>query len=165
MPRVLVGGVGYRWLRDASFGLVAIDQLATMTWPDTIRIEDLGYGAIYAAQDIGAAAPPYDRLILIAGQERGREPGRLYRYDWLPYDRDPAEVQARMREAGAGVIDLDHLLVIGHYFRHLPSLVSLFEVEPLETHGGEGLSLAATALLPAVIEMVCQEAMTAVAAS
>ena len=154
---MLIGGVGYRWLRDASFGLVVSDRLATMTWPDRIRVDDLGYGAIYAGQDIAAFAP--DRLILLAGHERGREPGRLYRYQWQPVTCEAEELQARIREAGAGVIDLDHLLLIAHHFKQLPPSVSLFEVEPVEKAGGEALSPAVAELVPSVIRVVREEAL------
>ena len=153
----LIGGVGYRWMRDASFGLVVSDKLAAMPWPETVEVADLGYGAIYAGQDIAAARP--ERLILLAGHERGREPGRLYRYQWQPAPCDDEELQARIREAGAGVIDLDHLLIIAHYFGQLPPLVSLFEVEPVETQGGVGLSPAVAALVPSVIRAVREEAL------
>ena len=156
--RTLIGGVGYRWLGDASFGLLASDRLAEMAWPAGIRVEDLGYGALYAAQDIAAAAP--DRLILLAGHERGREPGRLYRYRWQPAACDEEELQARIREAGAGVIDLDHLLLIGNYFKQLPPSVLLFEVEPLQTDDGEALSQPVAALVPAVVRMVREEALS-----
>jgi hypothetical protein len=78
--RVLIGGVGYRWCGDASFGLVATDELAPMPWRDGVRVEDLGYGALHAAMDLADADPPYERVILIGATERCRQPGRLYRF-------------------------------------------------------------------------------------
>lgn len=153
-PRILIGGVGYRWMGDASFGLVASDELARLDWPGEIEVADLGYGAIYVAQDLGDAQPPYDRLILLAGMERGRTPGAIYAHWWTPARPDSEELQARIREAGAGVIDLDHLLAIGHYFDALPAEVFVVEFEPVDTTGGEELSPRATALLPRVLAWV-----------
>ena len=157
--RVLIGGVGYRWLRDASFGLVATDELARQAWPPGVEVADLGYGALYVAQDLGDASPPYDRLILLAAVERGRAPGRVFRERWSGAPFDPDDLQARIREAGAGVIDLDHLLAIAHYFGALPDDVVLVEVEPVETSGGEALSPAGAALLPEVLELARREAL------
>ncbi len=137
--RVLIGGVGYRWQRDASFGPVAADVLAGQRWPAGVRVEDLGYGALYVAQDLADAAPPYDRLILVSGTARGREPGSLHRYPYrqpLPPDD---EVQARVREAGAGVIDVDHLLIIAHRLGALPPDVEVIEFEPVDA--GPGIEL------------------------
>jgi hydrogenase maturation protease len=159
-PRVLVGGVGYRWMRDASFGVVASDELGRLDWPPGVEVADLGYGAIYAAQDIADLRP--DRLVLIAGVERGRESGMLYGYAYPTPDTEhpaPDEVQARIREAGAGVIDLDHLLVIAAHLDALPSEVVLVELEPVESTWGDGLSEAAAARLPEAIELVRREAL------
>ena len=157
--RVLIGGVGYRWLRDASFGLVASDELARLEWPPGIEVADLGYGALYVAQDLADAQPPYQRVILLAGVARGRTPGRIYRYQWEGALPDAEEIQARVREAGAGVIDLDHLLVIAQHFGALPDDVVAIEVEPVDATGGDELSPAVADLLPQVIELVRREAL------
>lgn len=156
-PRVLIGGVGYRWSGDASFGLVAADEMARQTWPPGIEIADLGYGALYVAQDLADARPPYDRLILIVGVERGREPGRIYRSRWEKKTVSAEELQARIREAGAGVVDLDHLLLIADYFAALPQDVELIELEPLDTCTGERLSPAAAERLAEVTALVRDE--------
>lgn len=158
-PRVLIGGVGYRWQRDASFGLVAGDALARLAWPPGVEVADLGYGAIFVAQDVADARPPYGRLILLAGTARGRPPGRLYRSRWDGPPADAEEIQARIREAGAGVIDLDHLLVIARHFGALPPEVILIEVEPVDAAGGEDLSPAVAALLPDALALARREAL------
>jgi hydrogenase maturation protease len=155
--RVIIGGVGYRWQRDGSFGLAASDELARLEWPDWVEVADLGYGAIYAAQDIGDARP--QRLILLAAAVRDREPGRLYTYAWTPTAVPPEEIQARIYEAGAGVIDLDHLLIIGRQFDTLPPDVLLIELEPVDLAGGEELSPEAATLLPQAIAIARREAL------
>ena len=59
-----------------------------------------------------------------------------------------------MREAGAGVVEIEHLLVVAQHFGALPKDVRILELE----HGGatarEALSSEAEAMLPAVIERV-----------
>jgi hydrogenase maturation protease len=157
--RVLIGGVGYRWQGDASFGLVASDELARREWPPGIEVADLGYGAIYVAQDLLDARPPYDRVILLAGMERGREPGRIYRCQWRDALPAEAEIQARVQEAGAGVVDVDNLLVIAQYFRALPDDVVLVELEPVDLAAGDALSAAVSSLMPAALDFVRREAL------
>jgi Ni,Fe-hydrogenase maturation factor len=161
MTRVLIGGVGYRWQGDASFGLAASDALARESWPDSVEVADLGYGALYVTQDLSDAHPPYTRLVLLAGVGRGRTPGALYRGEWQPPIATPAEVQERVREAGAGVIDLDHLLVIASYFGALPADVVTLEFEPIDLAGAD-LSPAAAALLPEVLARARSEALAPV---
>ncbi|MBI3966219.1 MAG: hydrogenase maturation protease [Chloroflexi bacterium] len=163
-PRVLIGGVGYRWLRDASFGVVASDELTRLEWPPGVDVMDLGYGAIYAAQDIGDAEPPYDRVVLLAGVTRGREPGRVYCGQWQPTYPDAEELQERIREAGAGVIDLDHLLAIAQHFGALPHDVVTVELEPVEAESGDGLSPEAAARLPEAIDLVRAEVLRSLVA-
>ena len=158
--RVLIGGVGYRWTGDASIGLIASDALAGLEWPPGTEVADLGYGAIYASQDLADAQPPYGRVILLGGVTRGREPGRIYRYRWDGALPDAEEIQARVYEAGAGVIDLDHLLVIAGYFGALPDDVVIIEVEPVDV-SGDGLSQDAAELLPQVLELARREALAA----
>lgn len=157
--QVLIGGVGYRWQGDASVGLVASDTLARLDWPAGIKIEDLGYGAIYVAQDLAQADPPYQRLILLAGLERGRPPGRIYHYAWQGALPDDEEVQARIREAGAGVIDLDHLLVIAQRLEALPEEVIVFEIEPVDASPAEELSPQVANLLPELTDLVKEAAL------
>ncbi|GIV97358.1 MAG: hypothetical protein KatS3mg057_2015 [Herpetosiphonaceae bacterium] len=157
--RVLIGGVGYRWHGDASLGLIASDELAQLNWESGIEVSDLGYGALYVAQDLADAQPPYDRLILLGAVERGREPGRIYRYRWKGLLPDVNEIQARIFEAGAGVIDLDHLLVIAQFFKALPDDVVVLEVEPVDVTRGEMLSSEMAEMLPALIALACQEAL------
>lgn len=164
MGRVLIGGVGYRWQRDASFGVAASDALAEQEWPECVEVMDLGYGAIYVAQDLLHADPPYDRLILLAGVERGREPGGLYRSRWEGELPDAEELQELMREAGAGILDLSHLLFIAMHFQALPREVILIELEPVDSSIGDELSPLGTRRLEEALELTRREALTPVGA-
>lgn len=142
--RVLIGGVGYRWMRDGSFGLAVSDALSRETWPDDVEVADLGYGALYVALDLLDKQPPLDRLVLIAATVRERPPGQLTVTRWAAASESADDLLARVREAGAGVIDLDHLLAIGHHHGALPNEVTCIELEPVELSGGDALSDVAT---------------------
>jgi hydrogenase maturation protease len=157
--RVLIGGVGYRWFGDQSFGLLAGDTLAGLDWPPGVEVADLGYGALHVALDLADADPPYERVVLIAVTERGREPGRLYRFRHDGATPDTEQVQARLYEAAAGVIDLDHLLVIGRHLGALPDDVVAVELEPRPGSTGDRLSPQAQALLPRAVELARREAL------
>lgn len=150
----VVAGVGYRWQGDLSFGPVVVDALSELDLAVGVRSLDLGYGAIYAAQDVADLNPPCDRLVLIAGTVRERPQGRLYEFMWdgaLPSDEI---VQALIREAGAGVIHIDHLLVVGTFLGALPRNVYVIEAEPTAARHGEHLSPALGALVPTVVNKI-----------
>ena len=148
----LIGGVGYRWQRDASFGVVAADAMARLSWPAHVSVADLGYGAIYAAQDI--ADGHYERMVLVAAAQRGRSRGEIYRYRYTPPALPPEEIQESIREAGAGVVHVDHLLIVAAQFGALPPEVNVFELEPDDTGPGIELSPRASERLADVIALV-----------
>ncbi len=162
--RVLIGGVGYHWFGDASFGLVAAAELARMEWPAGVDVLDLDYGAFYVAMDIRDADPPYERVILLAAVERGREPGRLYRSRWDGLLPDAEEIHERMLEAGAGIVDLDHLLVIAGHFQALPPDVVTIEIDPTDTTGADALSATGRDLLAEAVALVRDEVLAPIAA-
>lgn len=163
-PRVLIGGVGYWWQRDGSFGLLAIDALARLEWPPNVRLEKLDYGAIYLSQDLLDVDPPYDRLVLIAGVEAGREKGSLHLRRWTPTPVEPDKLQLLMYGAGSGLVDLEHLLPVAHHFGALPDEVIVIELEMVDPAGGEGLSPEAEARLPELAEVVRAAALASAAA-
>ena len=150
--RVLVGGVGYRNLRDGSLGPYVADTLADRAG-DGIEVEDLSYGPVALSHNLHER-PPYDRLVLVAAVERGRAPGTVERYRWdgaLP-SRD--EIQERVAEAVTGVISLDNLLIVCGALGGLPDDVRVVEVEPADEGWGEGFSAAVEERVPEVLESV-----------
>ena len=150
--RVLVGGVGYRNLRDGSLGNFVADTLAERA-ADGIEVEDLSYGPVAVSHNLHDR-PPYDRLVLVAAVGRGRAPGTVERYRWDGVLPPPDEIQDRVAEAVTGVISLDNLLVVCGTFGGLPDDVRVIEVEPADEGWGEGFSADIEARLPEVLEAV-----------
>jgi hydrogenase maturation protease len=149
---VLVGGIGYRNLRDGSIGLHVIERLADRAG-DGIEVEDVSYHPVGLSQNL-QERPDYDRIVLVGAVARGREPGTVtaYRWDrWLPADD---EVQARVSEAVTGVISLDNTLIVCGALGGLPSEVRVVEVEPASQDWGEELSPQIEERLPEIVEAV-----------
>lgn len=150
--RVLVGGVGYRNLRDDSVGPWVADMLAERAG-DGVEVEDLSYGPVAVSHNL-RERPPYDRLVVAAAVRRGRAPGTVERYRWRGALPAPEEIQERVAEAVTGVISLDNLLVVCGAFGGLPEDVRVVEVEPGDEGWGERFSPAVEAALPEVLEAV-----------
>jgi hydrogenase maturation protease len=150
--RVLIGGVGYRNLRDESLGPYLADLLAERA-DDGVEVEDLSYGPVAVSHAL-RERPPYDRLVLVSAVRRGRSEGVIESYRWRrpPLSRD--EIQARVAEAVTGVISLDNLLIVCSALGGLPEDVRVVEVEPGPECWGEGFSPAIEARLAEVIEAV-----------
>jgi hydrogenase maturation protease len=150
--RVLVGGVGYRFLRDGALGPHLADTLASRATVD-IDVEDLGYHPIGFTQNL-QARPPYDRIVLVGAVARGREPGTVSAYRWDHALPSQKEIQARVSEAVTGVISLDNLLIVTEAFGAFPDDVRVVEAEPADENWGEGFSPQLEAKLPEIEEMV-----------
>jgi hydrogenase maturation protease len=148
--RILVGGVGYRHLRDMSVGPFVADTLAPR---DGIEVEDVSYHPVGLSQNL-QERPAYARVVLVGATERGRPPGTVTAYRWdgrLP-SRD--EVQARVSEAVTGVISLDNTLIVCGALGGLPEDVRVVEVEPEDQGWGDGFSPTIERRLPEVVEAV-----------
>jgi hydrogenase maturation protease len=152
---ILIAGIGYRNLRDMSVGPLLVDRLQQDDWPPGIDVKDLSYSPITMLHDFDDW-PPYDRVILLAGVRRNRQPGGVYCYPWEHQRADTDEVQARVAEALMGVISLDNLLIIATYFGKLPRDVVVIEVEAADAGWGEGFTLAVEKALPQVLETIWQ---------
>jgi hydrogenase maturation protease len=148
--RVLVGGVGYRNLRDGSVGPWFADRLQSR---NGVEVEDVSYHPVGFSQNL-EDREPYDRIVLVAGVSRGRPAGTVEAYRWDGSLPPPEEIQARVAEAVTGVISLDNLLVVCGAFGALPDDVRVVEVEPADEGWGEGFSPEVEARLADIEEAV-----------
>ena len=141
--RVIVGGVGYRNLRDHSVGVEIADRLEAQTWPDDVVVEDISYNPIAVVQRLEDEPPErrFERAVVIGAVERdGRRPGTVTAYRWdgvLPRDE---EIHRAVTEAVTGVIALDNTLVVARHFGGLPDEIVVVEVQPAVHEFGDALS-------------------------
>lgn len=150
--RVLVAGVGYRFLRDNALGVYITDTLGPQA-ANGVEFEDLGYHPVGFTQNL-SERPDYDRIVFVGAVDRGRAPGTVtaYRYDHvLPPDK---EVQERVGDSVTGSISLDNLIVISEAFKALPDDVWVVEVQPADETWGDGFSDEIEAKLPEITETV-----------
>ena len=148
--RVLVGGVGYRFLRDGSVGPWVTEQLAPRA-TDEVEVEDLSYHPIGFVHNLQERVP-YDRLVLVGAVRRGRTAGSVAAYRWGGALPPPDEIQARVSEAVTGVISLENLLIVSAALGELPRDVRVVEVEPADEGWGEGFSPEVEEKLSEVVE-------------
>ena len=150
--RVLVGGVGYRFLRDGSIGPWLTDRWEGRT-DNGMEVEDLSYHPVGLTQNL-QDREPYDRIVLVGSQPRGRAPATIEAYRWDGALPDAEEIQRRVSEAVTGVISLDNLLIVCGALGGFPEDVRVVEVEPADEGWGEGFSPEIEARLADVEEAV-----------
>ena len=144
--RAVIGGVGYRNLRDHSLGIVMSDELEALANPPALQVEDLCYGPVAVAQWLLDEANVNRAVFITAiGREDGRSPGTICVYRWdhvLPSDDI---IQRCVVDAVTGVILLDNTLVVVEWMGALPAETIVIEVEPLEHAFGDEMSPAVAA--------------------
>ena len=150
MSRILIAGIGYRNLRDHSFGVVLVEALALQPWPDGVSVEDLSYNPIAVVQRLQdePTASRFD-LAIVAGvlQRPGRPAGTLAVYRWDNALPDADAIHESITEAVTGIIAFDNTLIVGRHFEALPATVVAVELEP-EAHGnGDALTASAASAL------------------
>ncbi|HZW90884.1 MAG TPA: hypothetical protein VFF12_17525, partial [Myxococcaceae bacterium] len=74
--RVIVGGVGYRNLRDHSIGVAVADRLEGRAWTGEVVVEDLSYNPIAVLQRLEDEPPErrFTRAVMVGAVERGTRP-------------------------------------------------------------------------------------------
>ena len=166
--RAVIGGVGYRNLRDHSLGIVMSDELEAFAQPPNLLVEDLCYGPVAVAQWFldEAREAPITRAVFITaiGRDDGRPPGTISAYRWdhaLPSDD---EIQRCVVDAVTGVILLDNTLIVVEWMGALPDDTIVIEVQPLEHAFGDEMSPAVAATYAEVrrvaLEFATNEAST-----
>ena len=84
--RTVIGGVGYRNLRDHSLGIVLSDELEPEAQPPSLLVEDLCYGPVAVGQWLldEARDAPITRAVFVTAvaREDGRAPGTISVYRW-----------------------------------------------------------------------------------
>lgn len=132
--RSLLGGIGYRNLRDHSVGVVATDHLQCRDWPAHVSVEDLSYNPIAVVQRLEDEPPDrrFARVVVVGAPSRPgfRAAGAVTAYRWDGVLPPPEGVQAAVTEAVTGVIALDNTLIVSRHFKALPYEVVVVEVEP-----------------------------------
>jgi Ni,Fe-hydrogenase maturation factor len=161
--RTVIGGVGYRNLRDHSLGIMLSDELEAEARPPDLLVEDLCYGPVAVGQWLldEARAAPIARAVFVTAvaREDGRPPGTICAYRWdraLPPDE---EIQRAVVDAVTGVIRLDNTLIVTEWMKALPAETLVVEVEPLEHAFGDALSPAVAAAYPKVRDLVMRLAL------
>ena len=142
--RTVIGGVGYRNLRDHSLGIVMSDELEPLANPPQLLIEDLCYGPVAVGQWLldEALTAPITRAVFVTAiaREDGRPPGTITAYRWDRVLPNEQEIQRAVADAVTGVILLDNTLVVTAWMRALPEETIVVEVEPIEHAFGDEMS-------------------------
>ncbi len=161
---VLIGGLGYRNLRDHSLGIAVSDTLMERSIPAGVCVEDVSYNPVALVEHL--REEHFERAIIVAAVQRpGRAPGSVTAYRWNGLLPSADLIQAAVVDAVTGVINLDNTLIVTRHFGGLPEETAVVEIEPEYHEFGESFSLAVTAAFETVCELCVELATDPKAAS
>ena len=130
MNNVVIGTVGFYFgLSEYPLGSVLYERLQKADWPEGVIVRDMNMPPVVAMQDMQSRNEDLDRMVLVAGVFRGREPGTITCRHWQGGTRDNDEMQERMFQGLVGGLNLDNLLIIGEYFGIWPPELITVEVD------------------------------------
>ena len=158
--RTVIGGVGYRNLRDHSLGIMMSDDLEAEARPPGLLVEDLSYGPVAIGQWLldEAREAPITRAVFVSAvaREDGRPAGTICAYRWDRALPSLDEIQRSVTDAVTGVILLDNTLIVTAWMRALPEECIVVEVEPLEHAFGDEMSPPVAAAYVEVKALIMQ---------
>jgi hydrogenase maturation protease len=156
--KTVIGGVGYRMLRDYSAGVVISDELAPYSEPPQLHVEDLSYNPVAMAQWFAdeARSEPFTRAVFVSAVVRGNgaPAGTIRAYRWNHELPDADEIQRAVTDAVTGVISVDNTLVVAEWMKALPPETIVVELEPQEHEFGTELSEAVSFALSEAREII-----------
>ena len=148
--RTLIGAVGYRNLRDHSAAFEVIERLERLEPEAEVTLEDASYNPVALVQWLESlpADERFAQVVFVAAVARsGRSGGDLTAYRWDGCVPPDDVVQQAVTEAVTGIINLDNTLTIAGYFKALPALVAVVEIEPIDhAFGSEFSTLVSDAI-------------------
>lgn len=151
----VVGGVGELYQGDLDVGRRVADVLTSEDLGPGVAVEDFFYGGVAVVQRIEDLDP--DSLLLVAGVERGRQPGTLHRRRVPPPVLSAEDLQTAVGDAVTGYVALDLVVEVAAGLGALPDRVIAVEVEPVAVGPDDQLSAGVAAVLPELVDRVRHE--------
>jgi len=155
MSRVLIAGLGNKYMGDDSFGPRVIEALMAKNLPEGVEARDVGLCGSTLAPDLG----DYELVIFIDAVKKGGKPGTIYRTEIKAEQVKELKPEDAMRAFTFSVHEtgLEELLSFAKKIGTLPPTTIVIGCEILEITLGEILSRAVDAAVPRVVELIVEE--------
>lgn len=157
---MLVGTVGYHFLRDYSIGPKLLPQLQSMAWPPSVDVDELNWGPVAIVQHFETLTEPYDRVVILTATDWGKAPGTITLYRWWGGLPPVEQIQNRVAEAVTGTISAANLLIIGEHFGIWPAELFVVDVQPGVEEAGDEFTPEIAKVIPTVLKTVYEVATT-----
>lgn len=155
MSRVLVAGLGNKYMGDDGFGPKVIEALMTRGLPENVEARDVGMCGVTLAPDLN----DYEFVIFVDAVEKGGKPGTIYRTEIKAEEVKKLEPEEAMRSLTISIHEtrLEELLSYAKTIGTLPPTTLVIGCEISEIKLGEILSRAVDAAVQRVVELIVEE--------
>ncbi|MHC1611373.1 MAG: hydrogenase maturation protease [Candidatus Methanospirareceae archaeon] len=151
MGRILVAGIGNKYMGDDGFGPRVVEALLARDLPENAEARDVGLCGITLAPELG----DYDRVIFADAVNTGGKPGTIYRTEIK------AEEVEEMKPGGANIFNLsihetrlEELLSFAKAIGTLPPTNLVIGCEVRDAQLGEEMSPEVATAVHTAVEII-----------
>ncbi|HID20225.1 MAG TPA: hydrogenase maturation protease [Methanophagales archaeon] len=155
MSKILVAGLGNKYMGDDGFGPRVIEILMTENLPENVEARDAGLCGVTLAPDLN----DYELVIFVDAVEQGEKPGTIYRSEIKKEQVKELKPGEAMSSFTLSVHEtrLEELLLFAKTIGTLPPTTIVIGCEVREIALGDALSQAVKAAVPRAVEVVLDE--------
>ncbi|MCD5409582.1 MAG: hydrogenase maturation protease [Methanocellales archaeon] len=155
MTRILVAGVGNKYMGDDGFGPRVIETLMMRDLPEDVEVRDVGLCGVTLAPDLG----DYEFVVFVDAVKKGGRPGTIYRREI-----DAREVEKLKPEDARSSFPisihetkLEDLLLVAKAIGTLPPMVVVVGCEVVKIVPSDALSQEVEAAVHMAVELILKE--------
>ncbi len=155
MNRVLVAGIGNKYMGDDGFGSRVIETLMLRDLPEDIEVRDVGLCGVTLAPDLS----DYELVIFVDAVETSGKAGTIYRREIEAGQVEklkPEEARSSIL-LGAHEARLEELILFAKAIGSLPPTVIVIGCEILKVDLGDTLSPEVEAAVHRTVELILKE--------
>jgi len=155
MPKILIAGLGNKYMGDDGFGPRVIEALITRNLPADVEARDTGLCGVTLAPDLN----DYELVIFVDAVVQGKPPGTIYRSEIKKEQVKELKSREAMCSFTLSVHEtqLEELILFARTIGTLPPTTIVFGCEVQEIVLGDALTPAVEAAVPRVVKRILAE--------
>jgi hydrogenase maturation protease len=154
MSKILVAGLGNKYMGDDGFGPRVIEALMARNPPENVEARDVGLCGVTLAPDLG----DYELVIFVDAIQKGGKPGTIYRCEIKAKQVEEPKPEEAVNSFSLSIHEtrLEELLLFARAIGTLPPTTIVIGCEVQKISLGESLSPEVDAAVQRAVELILQ---------
>ncbi|ATZ61373.2 MAG: hydrogenase maturation protease [Methanosarcinales archaeon Met12] len=155
MQKILVAGIGNKYMGDDGFGPRVVEALTTRDLPEDVEVRDVGLCGVTLAPDLD----DYKFVIFVDAVKKGGKPGTIYRIEIGAGQIEKLKPEDARSSLPLSIHEakLEELLLFAKAIGTLPSTIVVIGCEVVEVTLGEVLSQEVETAVHRAVELILKE--------